>query len=199
MNPGTGTPWLGDPETLSEAIYTGLHAAVSKAETVSVPEIRVLNQEAAIPLDMERHAAWLAFYREDPSRCDGGAWVDPPFAADWHREMSEWDASRIAYSTPISGFRLGEVAVVFHPAELYSYYGLKIRHNDLFRHTVVVGYADDFIGYLTDSNAYVAGEYAAITVPKIVGLPPFTPDAARHLAAGMETLLSRLADEANAG
>ena len=52
--------------------------------------------------------------------------------------------------------------MVFHPAELYSYYGLEIRRDAPFAHTLVVGYADDILGYLPDPKAYQAGEYAAI-------------------------------------
>jgi hypothetical protein len=46
-----------------------------------------------------------------------------------------------------------------------------------------VGYANDIIGYLPDPKAFVAGEYAAITVPKILDLPPFQPEAAQILAS----------------
>ena len=72
--------------------------------------------------------------------------------------------------------QLGEVGLLFHPAELYSYYGLEIRRDSPFENTLVFGYTDDFIGYLTDPNAYETSEYAAIVVPKITDLPPFTSE-----------------------
>jgi hypothetical protein len=53
----------------------------------------------------------------------------------------------------------------------------------------VVGYADDIVGYLPDPTAYTAQEYAAITVPKILDLPPFEPTAASVLTA---TAIQRL-------
>ena len=77
---------------------------------------------------------------------------------------------------PISVTQLGEVGLLFHPAELYSYYGLEIRRDSPFENTLVFGYTDDFIGYLTDPNAYETSEYAAIVVPKITDLPPFTSE-----------------------
>ena len=48
---------------------------------------------------------------------------------------------------PISVTQLGEVGLLFHLAELYSYYGLEIRRDSPFEHTLVIGYTDDFIGY----------------------------------------------------
>ncbi len=75
--------------------------------------------------------------------------------------------------------RLGELGWVFHPAELFSYYGLAIRHRSPLPHTLVVGYADGIIGYLADPTRYKENGYEASVVPKILDLPPFTPTAAR--------------------
>ena len=74
------------------------------------------------------------------------------------------------------------LALVFHPSELYSYYGLAIDRGSPFRHTLVIGYADGYIGYLPDPKAFERREYAAITVPRILNYPPFTPTAAQRLA-----------------
>ena len=65
--------------------------------------------------------------------------------------------------------------MVFHPAELYSYYGLAIRRDSPLADTLVVGYTDGMIGYLPDPEAYRAGEYSAVIVPKILDYPPFAP------------------------
>ena len=46
--------------------------------------------------------------------------------------------------------RIGNIGLAFHPAELYSYYGLAIRRDSPFADTIVVGYADGIIGYLAD-------------------------------------------------
>jgi len=39
--------------------------------------------------------------------------------------------------------------MLFHPAELYSYYGLAIRRDSPLHDTLVVGCTDGSIGYLT--------------------------------------------------
>jgi len=56
----------------------------------------------------------------------------------------------------------------------------------------VVGYSDDFVGYVTDPAAHQANEYAAVVVPKILGLPSFKPEAGRVLAEASIKLLKRL-------
>jgi len=89
--------------------------------------------------------------------------------------------------------QIGGVGLLFHPGELYSYYGLAIRRGSPFADTLVVGYTDDIIGYLADAKAYEAGEYAAITVPKILDYPPFTRTAAAEMTEASINLLNRLA------
>jgi len=82
--------------------------------------------------------------------------------------------------------------LLFHGAELYSFYGLKIRLDSPFLVTLAVGYTDDLIGYLPDPNAYKAREYAAVVVPKILELAPFTPGAAVEFTTAATALLKKL-------
>jgi hypothetical protein len=56
----------------------------------------------------------------------------------------------------------------------------------------VVGYTDGFIGYICDPKAYKAGEYAALTVPKIVDNPPFLPSAGRQMTSAALALLRKM-------
>ena len=49
---------------------------------------------------------------------------------------------------------------------------------------------DGLVGYLADPEAYRAREYATVTVPKILDLPPFTPNAAREFTAAVGRLLN---------
>ncbi len=146
-------------------------------------------QPVALPLDISLFRQWLEAYAADPAACGTGVWVDAPFAEAWYRDSVHRDLSQPTLAAPLSVMQLGEVALVFHPSELYSYYGLAIRRDSPLPHTLVVGYTDDMVGYLPDPTAYTAQEYAAIVVPKILDLPPFEPTAARVLAA---TAIDRL-------
>lgn len=193
VNPGNGKDWRGEIRQTVGAIYPSLKQAIAAASPVKVDALRSLREEVRIPYDMELFKSWLAQYRNDPSKRNGPAWVDAGFAEDWFRGNVNRDLAQQNLPATISALRLGEVAMLFHPAELYSYYGLAIRRDSPLPHTMAVGYTDGMVGYLCDPQAYRAGEYAAMTVPKILDYPPFTPDAAAAMTAASVRLLKQLA------
>jgi hypothetical protein len=55
--------------------------------------------------------------------------------------------------------RLGDVALVGVPGELFARHGLEIRRRSPFRYTYVVGLANDTIGYIGDRDSYALGGY----------------------------------------
>lgn len=190
VNPGPGKPsWLGEPEKVADAVHAGLQQAVSGAQPVAVDVLRARTTQVALPLDVPLMRARLEQYQKDPSKCQSGTYVDARFAADWAKSAAKWPADRTTLAVPVSALQLGSIGLLFHPAELYSCYGLSIRRDSPLDHTLVVGYTDGLIGYLPDPNAYKAGEYAALTVPGILDLPPFTPQAGRQFTAAALKLL----------
>jgi neutral ceramidase len=195
VNPGDGDPWRGDIDKTTRGVYDALCRALDQARPVSGGRLQVRSGLYRVAYDLPRFQAWVAAYRDDPSKCDRGPWVDAGFAADWFQANRDRDLQDAHLPVTLAAMQVGDVGLVFHPAELYSYYGLAIRRDSPFAHTLVVGYADDIIGYLADPRAYEAGEYAAITVPKILDYPPFTPDAAAGMTAASIGLLRGLRDE----
>lgn len=190
VNPGDGTKWIGDVEPTARAVTAGLSRAIDSAREVAVDRITSIRRPLELPLDVDMHATWVEAYRTDPGSCTRGQWVDAGFAADWFAAASMAKNPATTLATTLSCLRLGPVAVLFHPAELYSVYGLAIRRDAAAETMLSVGYADDFVGYLADPAAYITGEYAATTVPKILDLPPFTPTAARDLVAAATALVA---------
>jgi hypothetical protein len=193
VNPGNGDPWLGNPERTAQAVADAIGRALESAARHPVGKMQMTGAEFRAPLDIDLLESQLQHYREHPEACTAGEWVDAGFAKDWYEDAQRWDRNRKTYAAPLSALRLGDVALVFHPGELYSYYGLEIRRDSPFAQTLVVGYTDGLIGYLADPQAYVAGEYAATTVPRILGLPPFQCEAASVLSSDCHRLLSLLA------
>lgn len=189
VNPGDGKDWRGEIGQTTAAIYPALQKAIAQAKPVPVTCLRSLRRDFSVPLDMERFQEWLTRYRSDPGQCTRGEWVDAGFAADWYRSNAQRKLADAHLPITISAIGLGPIGMVFHPSELYSYYGLAIRRDSPFRHTLVVGYADGLIGYLPDPAAYQAGEYAAVVVPKILDYPPFAPTAARQFTQAAIELL----------
>lgn len=190
VNPGDGTKWIGDAEATGRAVSAGLSRAIDAAREVAVERVTSARRPLELPLDLDTRDRWIEAYRADPGSCARGQWVDAGFAADWFAAASAAAPPAATLPTTLSCLRLGPVAIFFHPAELYSVYGLAIRRDSAAETTLSVGYTDDFVGYLTDPAAYVKGEYAALTVPKLLDLPPFTPEAARGLVAAATALVA---------
>ena len=59
----------------------------------------------------------------------------------------------------LMAIRIGEVAIVGIPGELFGRLGLSLRRRSPFRHTIIIGLANDEIGYLPDRRAYADGGY----------------------------------------
>jgi len=62
--------------------------------------------------------------------------------------------------------RLGDLALVGVPGELFVDYGLEIKRRSPFKHTFIVAYANDYLGYLATPQAWQQGGYE-------VGLGPW--------------------------
>ncbi len=157
-----------------------LAAAVDAAQPVQVDHLAVIAAHADLPLDLARLAEQIERYRSHPAECTQGEWVDAGFAEDWFAGAQKWDTTISSLRVPLSALQLGPIGMLFHPSELYSYYGLAIKRGSPFAETLSVGYTDDFIGYVSDPEAFVKGEYAALVVPKLVDLPPYMPEAGRR-------------------
>ncbi|MBX3179238.1 MAG: neutral/alkaline non-lysosomal ceramidase N-terminal domain-containing protein [Candidatus Hydrogenedentes bacterium] len=192
VNPGDGVKWIGEAEPSANAVVAAIDRAMSRLERIPVDGIGAVEKPMALPLDLERYRQWLSAYAENPAACASGVWVDAGFAKEWYEASVQKNWTEPVLRAPASAIRLGSVGLAFHPSELFSYYGLAIRRQSPFDHTLVTGYADGSIGYVTDPAAYNEGDggiYAAVTVPKIIDIPPFTPEAGRELAAAMIALL----------
>lgn len=59
----------------------------------------------------------------------------------------------------LSVVRLGDCALVFVPAELFSALGVEIRQRSPARHTMVVGYTDGMLWYVPTREAFAEGGY----------------------------------------
>ena len=175
VNPGNGEPWLGNPDDTGKLIATAIQRAMASSKKVRVEKLETRTRDIGIPLDMESHKKQLEQFRTKPETCIKDEWVNKPFAEAWYKLASKWEYKEPSLATEVSAIALGEVVLFFHAAELFSYYGLRIRHESPFKHSILVGYTNEFIGYLADPDAYEKREYAAAVVPKIVGFPPFTP------------------------
>src|SRR5436190_18771306 len=64
VNPGPGKSFVGDPEQVSEAVYTALHHAINHSVRVDCNAIRLVHSEAKVPLDTAELKEQLDTYRK---------------------------------------------------------------------------------------------------------------------------------------
>jgi hypothetical protein len=193
VNPGNGTPWRGEVGNTVAPVFDAFCRAMDALTPIQVDRLRSITRPFQVPLDLALRTSWLEEYRQDPSKCNNGRWVDASFAEDWYRGNVDRKVDQASWPITLSAMRLGPIGLAFHPSELYSYYGLAMRRGSPMADTLVVGYADGYIGYLTDPKAYQAGEYSALVVPKISDIPPYQPTAARQMTAAVIELLKEVA------
>ncbi|MEW6357475.1 MAG: hypothetical protein AB1696_14185 [Planctomycetota bacterium] len=91
-------------------------------------------------------------------------WFEPKSAECLERtyaKVRETMASKAGktFETWLHVIRLGDLAIVGIPGEMFAHLGLDIRRRSPFRHTLVVGLANDEIGYIADRKGYELGGY----------------------------------------
>ncbi|MEX0642024.1 MAG: neutral/alkaline non-lysosomal ceramidase N-terminal domain-containing protein, partial [Pirellulales bacterium] len=181
-------------EQTAIAVADAIGRAVESSKRVEVDAIRVATQNFRLPYNLELFKSQIEQYRRDPAGCARGEWVDAAFAKDWFDTFaSKYDMSKTELPITLAVMRIGSVGLAFHPAELYSVYGLIVQRDSPLKPTMVIGYADGYVGYVTDPAAYAGKEYAAVVVPKILNHPPFSATAGRKMTSAMIELLKQVA------
>src|SRR5690606_26209327 len=119
VNPGDGTPWRGDLEETANAVSAALYHATTHGSLLDVNTLRIEQGEVTLPFDFARFDRELETYRAMPEACTQGTWVDADFAKARYDAVKNWDRSKTALRLPVAVVQLGELALLFHPAELY--------------------------------------------------------------------------------
>ncbi len=97
-----------------------------------------------------------------------------------------------ARQTRIQIIRLGEIVFVGIPGELFARLGLELRRRSPFRHTCIIGLANDEIGYIPDRKAYTDGGYQTW-----VGWhSPLEPGTGEAMVDQAVAMLKEMCDEA---
>lgn len=80
---------------------------------------------------------------------------------EWFRKMREEMSPHQgeARQTRLQVIRLGDIALVGIPGEMFARLGLELRRRSPFRHTCIIGLANEQISYVPDRKAYADGGY----------------------------------------
>jgi len=94
--------------------------------------------------------------------------------------------------TEIQAIQMDDMVLAAEPSEMFVEFCLDVKERSPRKNTFVVGYANDFVGYIPDREDYERKGYAAAMVPIITGYFPFTPDVGKILADAMVDLIEQL-------
>lgn len=91
-------------------------------------------------------------------------------------------------SIPMTALRIGDMAAVTLPGEVFCRIGLNIKQASPFEHTVVWGLTQDYCGYVPDRKAFCEGGYE----PRTDSVSRYAEDSCDRIEAAAGRLLERL-------
>jgi len=114
----------------------------------------------------------------------------------WLEKIMAW-ASTSELPTTIVGeiwaARLGDVAIVGTPGELFTEIGSQVRKASPFQTTIFAGYCQGVLGYFATRDEYPFGGYEPTIAQRGYGHPaPFSPEAGEIIASESIALLKDL-------
>lgn len=160
--------------------------------------------EIALPTAVPDRAALeaeLDEYRDrlKNAKCDSepGELLKLRFEADWRAQRLELldgpHPQRLEFH--VSWMRINEAVLLAHPLELFLTYGKQVQSASPYPHTMVIGYANETVGYLTrpqDFDQEGFGWYAAVFAPRICRHLPFEHDAGSVFRDHLIAMLHRI-------
>jgi len=96
------------------------------------------------------------------------------------RRVAEYGPQR---QTQIQAFRIGDLALVGLPSEVFVEVGLEIKRRSPFARTLVVELANDSFGYIPTDKAFSEGSYETLNSLAAVGTAPAMVESAAGLLA----------------
>lgn len=139
-------------------VAASIGEAVGRLQPALPGPVQVLNREFTYQVrrfDEAQQALAVKTYLEKyaPQRVPG--------QVDWFRGMREEMRPHQgeAGQTRLQIIRLGDLVFVGIPGEMFARLGLELRRRSPFRHTCIIGLANDNIGYIPDRQAYADGGY----------------------------------------
>lgn len=139
-------------------LVDAIEEALSRLQPARPGPIQVLNRQFTYHVrrfDETKEAQAVKSYLEKyaPQRAASqGAWF-----GKMREEMAPHQGE--ARQTRLQVIQLGDIVLVGVPGEMFARLGLEIRRRSPFRHTCIIGLANENIGYIPDRKAYDDGGY----------------------------------------
>jgi neutral ceramidase len=105
----------------------------------------------------------------------------------WAEEsLAQLESNRLPHSVPaeVQVIRLGDIALVGVPGELFVELGLAIKRDSRLDYTFICGFANGNVGYIPTRYAYARGGYEINAAFKYYGYPTaLAPEAGEQVVA----------------
>ncbi len=179
-NPENIQPWRGEEGIKRSGQYLGgeiLRVIAEQTEPMVEPALQHENVRLDIPMrpwdegsDITEFGGGMQEFFEE-SR------------ADWSRMVREESPVDVSVNT----VRLGDAAICFNPAELYSEFGIAIKRGSPARVTLVSELSDGGVGYVPTPQAIRHGGYSA----QSSGVTKLVPEAGWMIVRETHEMLER--------
>jgi neutral ceramidase len=142
-------------------------------------------------------AAKEADFQEKKGSGAGRELLNPiGYHIDWLKKIINWSTSS-SLPTEIEGeiwvARMGDVAIVGTPGEVFTEIGHQVRKASPFAATIFAGYCQGVLGYISTRAEYPYGGYEPSVAQRGYGHPaPFAPEAGEIIADESIALLKEL-------
>lgn len=192
--------WTSTASVVTGWVYTDVDAVSAPiavaTRTVTMP-LRPLPSVERAQQDLLRYETALASLEPDPFDPD---WRINMRGYQWAREQlraAEQGGER-SVELEIQAVRVGELAIVGIPGELFVEIGLAIKAASPFRHTLVCGYTNGVYFYIPTAAAFAQGGYEVESYRNYMRASGPTPEWEEILVRESRDLLRSLAPVAAA-
>ena len=169
---------------MGRTLAAGLMAAFETAEPLDAARVGACVETLAIPY----------FTRDEAFRQEMEAIRAKPEdqRIGWEKVIlgasERWDMDGQTAQVPVQALRLGDLAFVGLPGEVFVKWGLEIKHWSPARHTFVAELANGWFGYIPTTDQAQRGAYGA----KPILSRRLVADGGRRIADTVQVMLSRL-------
>ena len=154
-----------EAERLGTILGKKVLSIISAAKITPVEELKIVREEIKLPLrkiprfEIEKARKLVEGKKiKKISLVDG---LSEEVYAEQILALSK--TSKKSLSSEIQAISLGDIALVSIPGELFVEYGLEIKRKSPFPHTFIIGYANDYVGYIPTLKAFQEGGYEVRT------------------------------------
>lgn len=156
-----------EAERLGTILAKKALSIIPKGKTIPVEELKIIREEIKLPLrkiprfEIEK-ARKLVQGKERKTKkislIDG---LSEEVYAEQILALNKIGGKSL--SSEIQVVSLGDIALVSIPGELFVEYGLEIKKKSPSPHTFIIGYANDYVGYIPTLEAFQEGGYEVRT------------------------------------